>query len=325
MKLQQLRYINEIQRNGYNITSAAEKLFTSQPGISKQVALLESEIGIQIFERTGKHLSGTTEVGKQIIREAERMLEIEQRIKAISASIASPNQGQLNIYTTNAIANFLLPESVYYIMGKYPKVSIHLGTIESNYLYNENKLPTGPYDISIVASDVEQQKDLIALPAYKWSLCLIVPSDHHLATAKDITLAQLAREKLITYDRHATGRITLDKAFAQQGLEPNYVITAMDVSVIKEYVSHGVGVGIVASVATHSLNDRLTVRSLEGLIPDCNAWICYNQNSYLQKYMYDFIAKFAPHLTRSVIEEASQLSRAEQIKFFEDVQFMVYR
>lgn len=130
MKLQQLRYIREIQRNGYNISLTSEKLFTSQPGISKQVALLEDELGVQIFERQGKHLSGATEIGSQIIREAGKMLEIEERIKALSASVTSPDMGRVNVYTTNAIAKFLLPETVQFFMKKYPKVSLHMGTIE---------------------------------------------------------------------------------------------------------------------------------------------------------------------------------------------------
>ena len=227
MKLQQLRYIREIQRNGYNISLTSQKLFTSQPGISKQVALLEDELGVQIFERHGKHLSGPTEIGKQIIHEASQMLEIEDRIKAISASVSSPEQGRLNIYTTNAIAKFLLPESVRYFMNRYPKVSLHMGTIEPDT--RGNTLPTGPYDFSIVAQDVDEQMDLAMLPAYKWSLSLIVPSDHPLATAETVTLEQIAQEKLISYELKSTGRIAIDNAFAQRGLDPQYIVTAMDV------------------------------------------------------------------------------------------------
>ncbi len=323
MKLQQLRYIWEIQQNGYNISLTSQKLFTSQPGISKQVALLEDELGVQIFERQGKHLSGTTEIGKKIIHEAGQMLNIEKKIKAISNSVISPDQGHLNIYTTNAIARFLLPESVHYFMNRYPNVLLHMGTIEPNP--RSNALPTGSYDFSIVAQDVEEQADLVILPAYKWSLSLVVPSDHPLATAKNITLEQIAAEKLISYELKSTGRSAIDHAFVKQGLTPQYVVTAMDVDVIKEYVKLGVGVGIIASVATHSLPGSLTARSLEGLIPDCYAWLCYSKYIYLQKYMYDFIEKFAPHLTRSVIEEVTLLPQTDQLKWFENEKLVTYK
>jgi LysR family cys regulon transcriptional activator len=323
MKLQQLRYIREIQQNGYNITSTAQKLFTSQPGISKQVALLEDELNVQIFERSGKHLSGTTEIGKEIILEATKLLDIEERIRSISSSVTSPDQGRLNIYTTNAIAKFLLPDSVRYFMNRYPKVSLHMGTIEP--YARGTTLPTGPSDLFIVAQDVDEHIDLVMLPAYKWSLSLIVPSDHPLASAETITLEQIAKEKLISYEQKSTGRIAIDSAFQKHGLDPQYIITAMDIGVIKEYVSLGIGVGIIASVAKASMGESIVVRSLEGLVPDCYAWICYNKNIYLQRYMYDFIEKFAPHLTRTVIEETAHLSKAELMKRFDDVELKVYR
>ncbi|EKO3558700.1 MULTISPECIES: LysR substrate-binding domain-containing protein [Vibrio] len=323
MKLQQLRYIREIQRNGYNISLTSEKLFTSQPGISKQVALLEGELGVQIFERQGKHLSGATEIGQQIIQEASKMLEIEEKIKAISASVTAPDRGRMNIHTTNAIAKFLLPETVRYFMNKYPKVSLHMGTIEPDS--RGNTLPTGPYDFSVVAQEIDEQADLTVLPAYKWSLSLILPLNHPLADVENITLEQLAQEKLISYELKSTGRMAIDDAFTQRGLTPTYIVTAMDAEVIKEYVRLGVGVGLIASVATHTMSDSIVVRSLEGLVPDCYAWLCYSKNLFLQQYMYDFIAKFAPHLTRTMIEQTAHLSKAELTKWFEDMNLMTYR
>lgn len=323
MKLQQLRYIREIERNGYNISLTAQKLFTSQPGISKQVALLEDELNVQIFERSGKHLSGSTRIGKEIINEASKMLDIEDRIKSISASVTSPEEGNLNIYTSNAIAKFLLPNSVNDFMKSYPKVSLHMGAIEPNL--RGAAFPTGSSDISIVAQDVEEHIDLVMLPVYKWSLSLIVPKDHPLATEKTITLQKIAQEKLISYELKSTGRMAIDNAFKEQGLEPNYIVTAMDVDVIKEYVSLGLGIGIIASVAKYSMGDSIVVRSLEGLVPDCYAWICFGKNIYLQRYMCDFIETFAPHLTRTVIDNTAHLSKTEIMKQFEDVPLVTYR
>lgn len=318
MKLLQLRYLREIQRNGYNISITAEKLFTSQPGISKQVKLLEEEIGVSIFERQGKHLLGPTDTGKQIIQEADKILDIEERIKAISATVTSADEGWLNIHTTNSIANFLLPQSIRFMLDKYPKVSVHLSTIDSDYYQAGSSLPTGPNDISIIARDIDDLSDLVMLPAYKWSLSLIVPSDHHLARAETITLEQIVQEKLISYDLMSSGRISLDNAFRAKGLKPNYVITAMDVGTIKEFVSAGLGIGIIATISTRNLSNDITVRSLEGLVPDSYAWFCYKKNIFIHRYMYDFIEKFSPHLTRKVIQETTKMSKLERIKWFEE-------
>lgn len=318
MKLQQLRYIREIQRNGYNISLTAETLFTSQPGISKQVALLEDELSVQIFERSGKHLAGSTEVGERIIQEANQMLDIEERIRSISQELTSPDKGRLNIYTTNAIAKFLLPNTVSYFMQRHPNVSLNLGTIEPST--SSGALPVGPHDLFIVAQDVEESSEHKMLPVYKWSLSLIVPADHPLAAAENITLEQIAKENLISYEPKSTGRTAIDNAFEQQGLSPKYIVTAMDVEVIKEYVSRGVGIGIVASVSKDRADSSIVFRSLEGLVPDCYAWLCYSSNTYLRRYMYDFIEKFAPHLTRTAIEETAHMSKDELLVRFQDLE-----
>jgi len=323
MKLQQLRYICEIQRNGCNISAASDKLFTSQPGVSKQVAVLENELGVKIFKRKGKHLFGPTELGSQIIEEAAKMLDIEARIKSMCASVTTPDTGMLNIHTTNSIIKFLLPETIQYLMKNYPKVSLQVGEIEPNT--PDRLLPSGSNDFSIVAQNVEEQANLVILPAYKWSLSLIIPSEHPLATAETITLEQLENEKLITYELGSTGRTAVDDAFALQGLSADYIISSMDAEIIKEYVSRGVGIGIVASVSTLAMKDSITARSLEGLIPDCYAWLCYSKDIYLQQYMYDFIEKFAPHLSRNVIENITNISKPELMKWFDDVEINTYR
>jgi len=323
MKLQQLRYICEIERNGCNISAASDKLFTSQPGVSKQVAVLESELGVKIFERKGKHLFGPTQMGSNIIQEARKMLDIESRIKSMCASVTAPDTGMINIHTTNSIIKFLLPDTIQYLMKNYPKVSLQVGEIEPNT--PDRLLPSGSNDFSIVAQNIEEQANLIILPAYKWSLSLIIPSDHPLATDKNITLDKLANEKLISYELGSTGRTAVDDAFSLQGLSADYIITSMDAEIIKEYVSRGVGIGIVASVSTDTMKGSITARSLEGLIPDCYAWLCYSKDIYLQQYMYDFIEKFAPHLSRTVIENIANVSKPDLIKWFDDVQLSTYR
>lgn len=320
MKLQQLEYICEIERSGCNISATSDKLFTSQPGISKQLGLLESELGVKIFERKGKHLFGTTEIGAKVIQEANLLLEVRNRIKDMCDAETSPEQGSLNIHTTNAIANFLLPEPIQYFINKYPMVSLNMIGVEPN-----TPLPKGSNYFCIVAQDVSESPGFVVLPAYKWSLKLIVPSEHYLANAEKITLEQLADEKLISYESKSTGREAIDKAFNKQGLTPNYIITTMDAGTIKEYVKLGVGIGILASVSTNLVDDSIVVRSLEELIPECDAWICYSKEIYLHKYMYDFIEKICPHLTRTVIERVTPLTALEREKWFESVELKTYR
>ncbi|EHC37171.1 transcriptional regulator LysR, partial [Salmonella enterica subsp. enterica serovar Adelaide str. A4-669] len=88
MKLQQLRYIVEVVNHNLNVSSTAEGLYTSQPGISKQVRMLEDELGIQIFARSGKHLTQVTPAGQEIIRIAREVLSKVDAIKSVAERLA---------------------------------------------------------------------------------------------------------------------------------------------------------------------------------------------------------------------------------------------
>ncbi len=93
MKLQQLKYIVEVVNHNLNVSATAESLYTSQPGISKQVRLLEDELGIQIFERSGKHLTQVTQAGEDIVRIATEILSRVESIKSVAGNIRIPKWG----------------------------------------------------------------------------------------------------------------------------------------------------------------------------------------------------------------------------------------
>ncbi|WP_028862248.1 LysR substrate-binding domain-containing protein [Psychromonas aquimarina] len=313
MKLQQLKYLKAIVNNNLNISSASKSLFTAQPGVSKQIGLLESELGLKIFERKGKNLHSITPIGQKLINEAFKILEIQENMHAMARDFLNPEEGCLNIYTTNSIARFLLPATVDHFVKKHPNISFHIGSAHPDE--KGAVLKKGQSDFSIVAQEVELDTDMIILPAYKWSLSLIIPADHPLKDEKDITLEKISEYNLISYESGSTGRVAQDKAFAEKGITPTYFMTAMDINVIKQYVSMGLGVGIIAKVAADNICDQDVVAiSIENLIPSSYAWICYSRNVFLQKYMYDFIEHFAPHLTREVMESISSLTTKEIVK-----------
>ena len=114
MKLQQLRYIVEVNNNNLNVSATAESLFTSQPGISKQVRMLEDELGIQIFGRSGKHLTHVTKAGLEIINIANDILSKVESIKSVAFEHTKPDEGALNIARSEACLEqaFLYREKV---------------------------------------------------------------------------------------------------------------------------------------------------------------------------------------------------------------------
>ncbi|QLB13216.1 transcriptional regulator [Bisgaardia hudsonensis] len=305
MKIQQLRYIVEIVNQKFNITEAANALFTSQPGISKQVRLLEDELGLTIFERNGKHIKGLTPAGKKIIPVARELLIKTQSIKAIASEYTSPNYGVLRIATTNTQARYVLPNVIRQFSKRYPHVSLHIHQGSPTQIYDA--LLLGEVDLAIFTEAQHLFNDAILLPCYMWNRSIIVKSDHPLAKSKELTIEELGKYPLVTYTFGFTGVSDLDYAFNNAGILPNIVFTATDADVIKTYVRLGLGVGIMASMAYTELDDDLVAIDASHLFRASMTQIAIKYGFFLRDYMYDFIGYFSPHLTRDLIERAESL------------------
>ncbi|WP_435234192.1 HTH-type transcriptional regulator CysB [Psychromonas sp. PT13] len=319
MKLQQLRYIVEILNNNLNVSATAENLFTSQPGISKQVGMLEDELGIQIFERSGKHLTKLTPAGADVIRYASEILGKVESIKAVASQYTHPDLGSLKIATTHTQARFALPDVIASFKKRYPKVSLHMHQGSPEQI--SESVVKGKSDFAIATEALYLYQDLIMLPCYHWNRCVITPKDHPLAQIDNITIEDIAQYPIVTYIFGFTGRSELDKAFNAAGFSPNVVFTATDADVIKTYVRIGMGIGVVASMAVDKVeDDDLCVIDASHLFKSSTTSIGFRKGVFLRDYMYDFIVRFAPHLTRPIVEKAIQLKyTAEVEKLFADV------
>lgn len=324
MKLQQLKYLKAVKDNNLNISSASESLYTTQPGVSKQILLFEQELGVRIFERHGKHLQRITDIGEKIFEEVEKMLLLEEKIKAIAAEYVDPGKGTFNIYTTHTIACYLLPKSVAAFTKRYPSVNFNLyPTVPSD---TRGGISKGHTDFSIVAQIVAPDTDLIVLPAYLWRMGAVVHKDHPLAKIDKPTLHQIAEYPLLSYEPGATGRECIDDAMRDAGCTPKYFMSAMDADVIKRYVNLNFGVGILSNLAaTDIANTNMKYINLDHLLEPCKAWICFSKDVILHNYMYDFLGSFAPHLTKSLMEEVLANSNPTKIEnLFKNIQLPVY-
>lgn len=324
MKLQQLRYIVEVLNHNLNVSATAESLYTSQPGISKQVRMLEDELGVQIFGRSGKHLTHVTPAGKDIIDISQQILSKVESIKAVAKEHTLPDQGKLNIATTHTQARYALPDVIKGFMDKFPKVSLHMHQGTPQQI--SDAAARGDADFAIATEALHLYSDLVMLPCYHWNRSIIVNSTHPLAKkGSNITIEDVAQFPLVTYVFGFTGRSELDKAFLEHGLDPKIVFTATDADVIKTYVRMGLGVGVVASMAVDDIVDNdLVCIDASHLFKASTTKIGYRKGSFLRSYMYDFIERFAPHLTRDVVEKASLLRNQDDIdKMFETVELPV--
>ena len=304
MKLHQLRYLAAVAQSGLNITAAAEKLHTSQPGVSKQIKLLEDELGFQIFVRDGRNLSRVTPAGQQVIDRAVRILREVQNIKRLSDEFKDEARGSLSIATTHTQARYVLPDMIKQFRDQYPEVRLHLHQGTSEQIAEMASLDR--IDFAIATGSQSLFDGYSLLPCYRWHRHVVVPKGHPLAKVKKPTLKQLASYPIITYVFSFSGPSSLHEIFAKEGLVPNVVLTARDADVIKTSVRLGLGVGIVASMAVEEREDSDLVRiDTSHLFPAHVTWIGFRRGGLLRKYQLDFMQLFAPHLTRRVIERAA--------------------
>ncbi|MHB1299399.1 MAG: HTH-type transcriptional regulator CysB [Burkholderiales bacterium] len=301
MKLQQLRYLCEIVRQDLNVSDAAGSLFTSQPGISKQIRLLEEELGIDVFVRNGKRLVAVTEPGQVVVSIAQRMLQDAENLKRVGEEFGDQPMGCLKIATTHTQARYVLPAVVQKFIALYPGVTLNLH--QGSPLQIAEMVRSGEVDIGIATEAIELFEDLVMLPCYEWNRCVVTPPGHPLLRSKPFRIEDIAQYPIITYDFAFTGRSKINKAFEAKGLSPNVVLTAIDSDVIKTYVGMGLGVGILAKMAFDSHRDR-DLRAIDAshLFEPSMTRIAIRKNSYLRGYMYDFISLFAPHLDRKKID-----------------------
>jgi len=308
MKLQQLRFACEVARQNLNLSEAAKVLHTSQPGISKQIRALEQELGVELFIRRGKRLVAVTEPGVGILSIANRILRDTESLKQVGEQFTKEENGSLTIATTHTQARYALPPIIQRFTQRYPgvRLSLHQGSPMQIAQY----VSSGEADICIATEAIELFHDLVMLPCYQWNRCILTMPGHPLLKLKKITLEEIARYPIITYDFAFTGRSRINKAFTARNLTPNVVLTAIDADVIKTYVELGLGVGIVAMMAYDPKRD-IGLRAIDAshLFEPSTTRIGIRRNSYLRGYVYDFIEMFAPHLSGTAVNEAMSAPR----------------
>jgi LysR family transcriptional regulator, cys regulon transcriptional activator len=320
MKLQQLRFLATVAQSELNITTAAAKLYTTQPAVSKQLRQLEDELGFKIFVRHGRALSKITAPGERVIDCSVRILREIQNIKGISTDFKDDSAGTLSIGTTHTQARYVLPPVIKEFRERYPKVQFNLLQGTSEQIADMAK--TGRIDLAVATGSATHFEKFALLPCYRWHRQVIVPHDHPLATAKNLTLEELGAHPIVSYVFSFSGPSSLTDAFMARGIRPNIALAARDADVIKTYVRLGIGVGIIANMAIDPVDDAdLAVLDAAHLFPTHTTWVGFDRSALLRKYMYDFIGLLAPHLTRRVVDRArSASSQSETDAIFGSVE-----
>jgi LysR family cys regulon transcriptional activator len=305
MNFQQLRSVRETVRRRFNLTEVAKNLYTSQPGVSRQIRELEDELGVDIFERAGKRLTGLTPPGQALLPIVDRLLLEADNLRRAGEEFTASGDGCLRIAATHSQARYALPPAVRDFRALFPRVKLqmHQGTPQQV----AEMLLRGEADVGVATEALADFDDLVTLPCYRWTHSVVVPEGHPLLELAELDLAALAAYPIITYEQGYTGRAHIDSGFAKAQLEPDIVLTAMDADVIKTYVELGMGVGIVASIAVDPERDRhLRVIDARHLFAVNLTRLAVRRGAWLRGYAFRFIETFVPTLTPAVVRQALQ-------------------
>jgi DNA-binding transcriptional LysR family regulator len=292
MNLQQIRYLREVVKRGFNLTAAAESLHTSQPGISQRIRELEEELGVTIFVRQGKRITGLTPPGEAVLAIAERIGNDVENLKKVGNEFSGSDAGTFVIAATHMQARYILPQPVLAFTKRFPRVQLAIR--QGNPRQLAEMVVKGEADVAIATETLDHYPELETLPCYRWHHCVVAPTGHPILKVRNPGLADIARYPLVTYDAAFSGRSALDDTFAQAGLETHVVLTAIDTDVIKTYVRAGLGIGIIASMAVDRKHDSdLGVIDGTRLFPEKVTKLAWRKGAYLRGYVREFIDGFA--------------------------------
>ena len=199
MNFQQLRSVRETVRCGFNLTEVAAMLYTSQPGVSRQIRELERELGVEVFVRAGKRLTGLTPPGAALLPIVERLLLEADNLKRAGNDFSAHLEGQLSVAATHSQARYALPPVVKDFRDRFPKVTLHLRQGSPKQV--AAMLLSGEADIGVATEALADYPQLVTLPCYRWTHGIVVPPGHPLlALPEPVTLEQLAAYPIITYE-----------------------------------------------------------------------------------------------------------------------------
>jgi LysR family cys regulon transcriptional activator len=298
MKLQQLRCVYQIVQNDFNISKAAESLHTSQPGVSKQIQLLEDEVGIKIFQRNGKRLTSLSDAGNDLYKSILEIIREVANIKNISNEYEKDDTGTFTIATTHTQARYKLPKVVEAFVKKYPKINLNIHQGDPSQVTEQ--ILKGDADVGIATESIGQNDNILCIPCYSWNRVLVFPKNHSLMKIKEITLQDIASYPMITYDYAFTGSTIVSEVFKEANISPNIMLTAIDADVIKTYVELGLGVGLIAEMAYDKNKDStLESRDVSYLFPTSTTFIGIRKKTFIRGFTYDFIKMFTPDIKDS--------------------------
>ena len=274
-------------------TQAGLQLHRSQPAISRQIQLLEEELGAPLIVRRRNRTLGFTDLGNAVLASAQRLLSEADNIRAMAEEGANERHGRLALATSHLHARYSLLEPVSAFVRRYPKVQLQVVEAEPGRI--PSLIEANEADLGITTELDGAHPALARLRGPTIPRVLIMPRGHPLAQRRKIVLPDLARYPLLGYNPPThTGRV-IAETLRSHGIHPHYLVSVSDSDVIKAYVGKGLGIAVIPGIALDARTDRhIESRDVTALFPRSVLTVSFRRNAYLRPYVLDFIRMVLP-------------------------------
>ncbi|QBZ82781.1 HTH-type transcriptional regulator CysB [Hydrogenovibrio crunogenus] len=290
MTINQVKLLIELYKNGLNLSIASEKLNIVQSAGSRQLKLLEEELGFPIFIRKANRLAEFTQAGEQVLEQAKMICLAERNIKMLSDSFNPNMEGSIRLGTTHTQARYILPNVLMNYKTKHPQTKLHIEESSPENLYSF--LQRDQIDIAICSELISKQDDLVSQKAYEWEHVMIAPHNHPI-WKRNLSIESCVNYPILSYIKGFTHSDKVLHALreVQPGFE--FDIVASDADVIKTYVKNGFGIGIIAEMALEDLDAKhFKTYRLGAEVGYSSTYYAYLKKRFLPSYMEAFLDTF---------------------------------
>ncbi|MCF7751274.1 LysR family transcriptional regulator [Bacillus subtilis subsp. subtilis] len=291
-RLKPLRAFCQTVRLG-SVSRAAEALFVSQPAISQQLQALERELGVDLFERSGRRLVPSRE-GQLLFEMAQPLVESLDGLEAsFRDKVKGLDAGELNIAANSSTILYLLPRIVERFRQRHPDVRLTLHNAIS--ADGTDLLRSDAADLA-VGSMTDVPADLSYAPAYRFEQVLIAPPGHPLARG-DLSLEAISQHPLVLPPKRQITYRLVDQVFQRHRLPYTVALEVGGWEVIKQYVAMGMGISIVPALCLNDADrDKLVTRSMSAWFPERSYGVIVRRGRFLSPQARAFIELIQPDL-----------------------------
>lgn len=290
MTLKQLRYLIALVDHDFSVSLTARALHTTQPGVSKLARALESEIGTDLFVRTGNRLVDLTDAGRRAVELARRVVHDTRTIAGLRDSLQTGVEGTLRIGTTHIHASYSLVGVIRAFLADHPGVEIVLRQGSPKDILQW--VIEGEVDIGVSTLPSAIPRDIVTFEAFAFERCVVVPRGHPLLKSRRISLRELSRYPLVAYDEIYNSGWVVQHEFQRLGLKPRIAVRGSDANVIKSYVAAGVGVAVLQTMAVDPRKDRdIQIVPSSHLFPASMSLVSLHRNHVLRPFGEAFVER----------------------------------